>query len=239
MGSMQREINASGSDEDKGNMRHILNGTQDASWSNAVTLDVLLTHCDAQACHLQRHHVFALRYYTTSSFKSINDPLRDRRPAAPPHPLAATTYFLNEGLGKLEAVDARKDDFRQPRTFWRGLKDRGVTFDIIDRGGTELAFGSTSTDQAVALKFATVADDGSAVQCPLLLEFCSEDFNTHGRDVRFLSVYPGENEVLYAPLTYLRCDGVTKKTLPDPRDGAAPGSTVRVLVVKVRPVPSK
>ena len=56
---------------------------------------------------------------------------------------------------------------------------------------------STSCSRDVALQFAMS-------KCPLLLKFESQDFMSRGADISFLSLYPGEEEALYPPLTYLR-----------------------------------
>ena len=41
-------------------------------------------------------------------------------------------------------------------------------------------------------------------ELPLVFKFETTDFTTRGADISFLSVYPGEQEALYQPLTYLR-----------------------------------
>ena len=55
---------------------------------------------------LSRAHVIALRLYTTSAYKHINNPLRDqkRRSANRQHPLAATVICIQEGIKKLRNV---------------------------------------------------------------------------------------------------------------------------------------
>ena len=63
--------------------------------------------------------------YTTSSFACINDPLRQEPPTRP-HPFAATAYFITDGIKKLRAVAAQRDDAHTARTFWRGMRDLGA-----------------------------------------------------------------------------------------------------------------
>jgi hypothetical protein len=46
---------------------------------------------------LKEHHILALRIYTTSSYAKINDPLRSVPPQRP-HPFAATTFFIDQGI---------------------------------------------------------------------------------------------------------------------------------------------
>ena len=70
------------------------------------------------------------------------------------------------------------------------------------QGGSELACMSTTTDLAVALRY-------SASQASLLLKLrtsCSS-FMDRGADIAFLSAFPGEREVLFPPLTYLKPTG--------------------------------
>jgi hypothetical protein len=54
----------------------------------------------------------------------------------------------------------------------------------------------------------------------------AQDFTSRGADVSFLSVYPGEKEALYPPLTYLRGVGMNKEVL----------GGVEVVVATVEPV---
>ena len=56
---------------------------------------------------------------------------------------------------------------------------------------------STTTDLAVAVKY-------SASRRSMLLKLNTSDFRTRGVDLRFISAFPGEAEVLYPPLTHLR-----------------------------------
>jgi hypothetical protein len=105
---------------------------------------------------------------------------------------------------------------------WRGLKNLKLSFEFLMQGGTELACLSTSESEDVAFK--TFADS----ECPLLFKIISKDFNTHGASIDFLSVYPSEKEILYPPLTFMRCLGTTKEQVPN-----AQGETVAVLVASV------
>ena len=69
-----------------------------------------------------------------------------------------------------------------------------------------MACMSTTSDQSVAENFAWS-------KSPLLFKFVSKSFMSHGADISFLSVYPGEKEVLYPPLTYLRPIRMYKKMI--------------------------
>jgi hypothetical protein len=69
----------------------------------------------------------------------------------------------------------------------------------------------------------------AASECPLLFEIQSPDFNTHGANVAYLSVHPKEQEILYPPLTYMRCLGTSKQEI---KSGSG-GQSQTVLVAKV------
>ena len=60
---------------DQGNLARIL-----ASAGETKTLEQLMEHPHAKLAKLSRHHILALRLYTTSSFCKINDPLRKDPP---------------------------------------------------------------------------------------------------------------------------------------------------------------
>lgn len=173
-----------------------LNGTKKLGWSSGVSLDVLLAHPNAKVAKLQRHHVLALRLYTTCSYCRINDPLR-KDPPQRPHPFAATTFSVDKGIKLLRAVAASLPNAHTAQVYWRGMKDLGLTMEFLQKGGTEFACLSTSASQQVAVQFA-------ASYLPLVFKFETKDFTSRGADIAWLSVYPGEAEALYPPLTYLR-----------------------------------
>ena len=90
------------------------------------------------------------------------------------------------------------------------MKSLNITEEFIRTGGTkkrtEMACMSTTSSHPVAEEFAES-------DSPLLFKFVSKSFMSHGADISFLSVYPGEKEVLYPPLTYLRPIGVSEQTI--------------------------
>ena len=141
--------------------------------------------------------MLALRVYTTQSYGRINNPLRQDPPERP-HPFAATTYFISEAIKKLRAVAAGRPDAHQTLTFWRGMKDLGLSAQFVAQGGTEYACMSTSASQGVACDFA-ISD------CPLVFKFVTPDFMSRGADIAFLSVYESEAEVrVYGSAGYPR-----------------------------------
>ena len=196
VGAIRKEFADSGGADDKENLRCVLGGIQRAGWTAGQSLDALVAHPHAQMAKLQTHHVLALRLYTTSSYCRVNDPLRCVPPLRP-HPFAATTFFIDQAIKLMRAVAASLPDAHETRVFWRGMKDLGLTMEFLQKGGTEFACLSTSASKDVAVNFAVSA-------LPLVFKFETTDFTSRGADISFLSVYPGEQEALYPPLTYLR-----------------------------------
>ena len=78
-----------------------------------------------------------------------------------------------------------------------------VSDEFMQQGGTELGFMSTARDLGVAVRY-------SLGQHSLLLKIVVPIFMTMGADVKWLSAFPDEEEVLYLPLTYLEPTGRTQ-----------------------------
>jgi hypothetical protein len=218
IGAIQKEFALHGSADDKENLRCALNGIKKLGWASGISLDVLLTHQNATTAKLKRHHILALRIYTTSSYSRINDPLRQDPPQRP-HPFAATTFFIDKAIKMLRAVAASLPNAHTMQVYWRGMKDLGLTMEFLQKGGTEFACLSTSASQEVAVNFA-------ASSLPLVFKFETKDFTSRGADIGWLSVYPNEKEALYPPLTYLRPVKTENETI----------GGMTVLVATVEPV---
>ena len=180
------------------------------------TLDDFVQLPEAQHSRLSRAHVLALRLYTLDFYEKVNGPLRRR---AHPHPFAATTGFISSALKMLRANASRAPDARRELVFYRGVANRQLDqgFD----GGCERGCMSTTRDPSVARLFAE--EHGTE---GLLFQYVSRSFVDRGADLRFLSAYPEEAEMLYPPLTYLEPEGIVEEEL----DGS------RVRLVRVRPV---
>lgn len=205
VGAILAEFETHGTEEDKQNARALLDGTYenppDPKKPNQVpvrckSLDELMLAPEVSAAGLDRHHVFALRIYTTSSYKCINNPMRTQPPTRP-HPFAVTTYFISDAIKKLRVVAGEQAGANSTKTYWRGLQDMSLSMAFLKQGGTECACMSTSSSMKVAVEFAES-------DYPLIFKFESSSFMSQGADISFLSVYPEEKEVLYPPLTYLR-----------------------------------
>merc|ERR1719231_691032 len=89
-----------------------------------------------------------------------------------------------------------RDNF-ETITLWRGMRDIEVTDDYMASGGAELACLSTSPNRAVVASYARSA-------CPLIFKIEVDSHMAMGADISFLSLFPGEQEYLYPPLTYLQ-----------------------------------
>ena len=123
--AIRLEFDTHGSDEDKSNFRRIFGGTFDGK-----TLEELVAHPQAKMAKLETAHVLALRLYTSSSYAAVNDPLR-KDPPQRPHPFAATTYFIDQGIKMLRAVAASLPDAHTIRVYWRGMKDLSLTAEFM------------------------------------------------------------------------------------------------------------
>lgn len=141
----------------------------------------------------------ALRIYTTAAFKSINDPLRDHERIArrEPHPLPLTVVLIKNAVGKLRVVEATGEDANKTVDLYRGMRNVTTPAEFMQRGGTELAPMSTTSNVSIALGY-------SASSSGVLFRLRTHSSMERGADLTFLSAFPGEREYLYPPLTYLQ-----------------------------------
>mmetsp|Transcript_24508 Transcript_24508/g.33793 ORF Transcript_24508/g.33793 Transcript_24508/m.33793 type:complete len:154 (+) Transcript_24508:24-485(+) len=122
-----------------------------------------------------------------------------------PVPLAATTYCIYTGLKKMRAVNFRPGMFEQGMFLWRGMQNLVLPKDFHVDGGSELACVSTSKSVEVVGKYASS-------DTPLIFKIKVASPMDLGADISWLSIYPGEEEILYPPLTHLhpeRSQGIT------------------------------
>lgn len=154
----------------------------------------------AKLAKLKEWHVAALRIYTTNSFRKLNGPLRE---GIRPHPFANTVYYLAAALKKLRQVQSKLDpeSFNQEVILWRGMANAQLDLEMLRKaGGTEMAPMSTTQSKDVALKYASS-------ETPLIFKYKTKALST-GVSLKFLSVYPMEEEYLYPPGTFLSFEGV-------------------------------
>jgi hypothetical protein len=173
------------------------------------TLASFMEDRNVEIAGLAEAHVLALRLYTSNSYGRINGPLRDGCSAESPHPFPATTFFISDGLKKFRAVAS---ELCEPgaqdadMVSWRGMAAMRVPPEVMRDSGTELACCSTSMSKAEATKWAR--KKGVA---PLLLKVKARGCACWGIDMAWLSMYPGEQELLFPPLTYLKFKSMEKE----------------------------
>jgi len=206
-----REFQTHGTDEDRVCLEYVLNNTTGSNtvrWANGVLdegrehglpFSHFVNHPSSKKAKLSEAHVLALRLYTTAAFQSLNNPLRNTT-RTEAHPLAVTVAFINEGIKRLRAIHADTRAGQQSMDLWRGMRDLKVSEDFLQHGGTEYAPMSTTSDLRVAVQY-------SSSQTPLLFKVKTTSFMERGADLQFLSAFPGEAEIAFGPLTYLKPTG--------------------------------
>jgi hypothetical protein len=147
--AIEEEVNALGNSEAIQQLEYILrhpaseklflNGLRDkgrVGWR----LKDFLQHEHARVAELEEEEVVALRFYTTSAFQQINNPLRDqeRVKRGEAHPLPVTVMHISKGIKKLRAINADSDEARQGMVLWRGMKNVRPTDKFAEKGGTEV-----------------------------------------------------------------------------------------------------
>lgn len=194
------EFQKYGTTQDQDNLKRILDETYRTPESNPndppqhTPLSKVMLSKEAKDSGLQLWHVLVLQLYTTSCYLSINKHLRE---STQPNPFAITTFYISDALKRLRVHASALQGINTTRTYYRGMNNVKLSEDFMTQGGAEIGCMSTTSAKGVALSFA-------GEKCPLLLKCVSPSFMSHGASISFLSVYPGEMEVLYPPLTYLR-----------------------------------
>jgi hypothetical protein len=190
---------------EKSSEKEYPNGTRDKG-RRGVNLIYFLTHKKAQEARLTEAEVVALRLYSTAAYSFMNTPLRDdtRHNLCTPCPLAATTHFATSGIKKMRALHISKTNSGLgPTALWRGMRNTEVAANFMLEGGTEFGLMSTTTELAVAVRY-------SLSNNSLLFKIVVSDFMVMGADLQWVSAFPGECEILYPPLTYLKPTGRTE-----------------------------
>ena len=174
--------------------REYPNGVRDKG-RNGMRLADFLQHNNVRVAGLCKEEVVALRLYTTSAFRFMNNPLRDdeRRRCCQPCPLAVTTHWAASGIRKLRAI--QESTMRGTRTLWRGMKSLKVADGFMQelKGGTEMAFLSTSTDLTVAVKYSL------ACKQAILFKMIVPNFISAGADLQWLSAFPSKFQLSRPP----------------------------------------
>jgi hypothetical protein len=148
---------------------------------------------NAADVELEEKHIAALRIYTSPLYRHINYSLRNPRHKSP---YPATILLLDEALKLLRQVHAG-DGAQKRAEYWRGMKNLTIPPEFKQCGGTEYACLSTSPDKATIAEYAKSPT-------PLIFRVVATSFASRAADISWVSLYPGENERLFPPLTYLK-----------------------------------
>ena len=111
---------------------------------------------------------------------------------------------ITDGLKQLRALDAESDEATQTIELYRGFTDMQVTEEFKKKGGSEAAPMSTSKSQNVACGYAIRNGKRKGA---LLMKIVTTNNLQRGADLSFLSMFPGEKETLYPPLTFVQPTG--------------------------------
>ena len=155
----------------------------------------------AKRCKLTRLEVLALRFYSTAGFKSINWGLRDvdRWERRVPHRLPVMVFLLHSGTKKLfTKLFIGATSSASMVHLFRGMSNRKLESDFMQRGGTELAPMSTTKDVSVAILHSTHWRVGGQ---SILLRVRT---TAGAADITWLSAFPFEREDLFPPGTFLK-----------------------------------
>jgi hypothetical protein len=178
------------------------NGVRDKG-RNCLRPAYFLTHRNAQEANLSEGEVYSLRIYTTSAYKNMNNPLRDdgRYDRRKTVPMPVASYLADSAIRKLRTLRAKTGSASEKNVvLWRGMRNVKVSNAFMQDGGTELAFMSTTTDVRVAVRY-------SLSRHSLLLKIVAPNFMSLGAELKWLSAFPDEAEVLFPPLTFLHPTG--------------------------------
>ena len=186
----------------------------------AWRLKDFVMHPDCRRANLIVEEVLGIRLYTGPMYIHYNNRTLRRRIKGQ---FVTTLHAINSAILKLARHTPASTVYRGvvggvlPEQFWK-KNEHGI------RGGIELGFMSTTTAKHVAMGFAGSAKERATAGA----EVCSMVFVIHmgmidrGASVSFLSQFPAENEILFAPLTGLEVVGS-----PHPDDGG-------ILMVELR-----
>jgi len=181
--------------------------------------ELLQAHATREA-RLTLEELIALRLYTGPMYEQYNSVMR-RRPENPPY--RNTMLMLMSGIVKLSQVTAITPD----RKTYRGLTGMSLPENFLRRdafgfrGGVKWGFMSTSSARDLAVQYSTA----STATLPILFE-CDVGQVDRGADLKFLSQYPRESEILFPPMSNLEVIG-------EPRVENLRGLAVMVVGVRV------
>ncbi len=183
----------------------------DAEGRSNWRLADFVRHPRCRAVGLISEEVIGIRLYTGPMYIHYNGVMRN---TSDNDQYVTTMHAINSAILKLSRKQRACSVYRGvvggvlPKEFWEA-DEQGV------RGGVELAFMSTTTKKSVAMQFAggdeppngesggdaaAHAAQQSMMQMMFKMQMGMVD---RGADVSFLSQFPAEEEILFAPLTGL------------------------------------
>jgi len=193
---------------DKASEKDCFNGTRDRN-RGAVDLADFMDLKEVREAGLSEAQLVALRFYTSHSFGAINVALRQATSdeGRKQHPLPATVMCIDNGIKNLCKIDAESDQATNVIEFFRGFTDTQAGPEFLKNGGSQTAPMSTTKDYRIACGYAVRKGKTNG---SLLMKIVTTNNLQRGGDLSFLSMFPGEAETLFPPLTFVQPTGKTQ-----------------------------
>ena len=111
---------------------------------------------------------------------------------------------IHEGIKTLRGLDAESEEATAVFDLLRGFTDTTVPKEFMEKGGSEAAPMSTTKKYCVACGYAVRKGETNS---GLLMKIVTSNNLQRGADLTFLSMFPGEAETLFPPLTFVQPTG--------------------------------
>jgi len=157
----------------------------------------------AERCaNVLREELIAARGYTGPMFEKYNTVLRAKTGAAFLEQRCAELCRGNEYTTTIHALSSalvKLGKLTKAQTVYRGMKGARLPSEMLKpdakniRGGVEFSFMSTTTNRKVAVEYA-----GAGVGVVMEMQMGMTD---RGAEISWLSMYPGEAEILFGSST--------------------------------------
>ncbi|EKX33921.1 hypothetical protein GUITHDRAFT_119904 [Guillardia theta CCMP2712] len=170
---------------------------------------------------LREEELIALQLYTGTGQMYHKYNISLRAPDKVANRYTTTIHCVVSGVVKLSLHSPLPED----RRVWRGVKGMRLPESFLKEdglgvsGGVEYGLLSTTTDVGTAIQYAGKGEE------PILLEISCGAID-RGASLAFLSQYPGEEEMLFPPLSYL-------EVLKESRYSMMEGERVKVLTLRI------
>ena len=171
------------------------------------TLDKFVSHRKIQQAGLKHCHVAAIRMYSGSLYDPWNSALRALKAGSEEglKKWATCICILVEAILKLSFVAPRMEVLRGLDESKRMLPESFLKETDGFSGGVELAFMSTTRDEDIAMDFSGGLNKRGTI---LSISFTAA---SRGADIKLVSMWPEEEELLYPPFTYISCQKVESR----------------------------